>query len=114
MTNLTAEKEGQQKNWTLWQCIEHGRMFPAYAGCSYCREGRAPIRSELSADSPDIHFAAVLKEYERGEPISASDLINALSWRVRNQRKRIADLEHKVQELENPSAHVAAGVTGHD
>lgn len=28
--------------------------------------------------------------------------------------KEIADLKRKVEELENPSAHAAAGVTGHD
>jgi hypothetical protein len=30
------------KNWAVWQCLVHLRIFAAHAGCSYCREGRAP------------------------------------------------------------------------
>jgi hypothetical protein len=98
-----------QKNWTIWQCIEHGRMFAAHAGCSYCREGRAPIRSELKADSPDIHFDAVLREYERGEPISASDLINALRWRIENQRNALRQKSEQIERLQMTVQNLVRG-----
>ena len=52
-------------------------------------------------------FLRVLSEHEKGQPVNGQDLLNALMWRVRNQRREIA-------RLQNPSAHVAAGVTGHD
>lgn len=32
----------QPKNWAVWQCLIHQRLFAAHAGCSYCSEGRAP------------------------------------------------------------------------
>jgi hypothetical protein len=52
-------------------------------------------------------FLRVLSEHEKGQPVNGQDLINALMWRVNNQRRELA-------RLHNPSMSVAAGVTGHD
>lgn len=37
-------------------------------------------------------FVRTLNEHEKGLPVNTQDLINALMWRVRNQRKEIARL----------------------
>ena len=37
-------------------------------------------------------FIRTLTEHEKGQPVNAQDLINALMWRVKNQRKEIARL----------------------
>lgn len=37
-----TEPPVQPKNWAVWLCLIHQRIFAAHAGCSYCREGRAP------------------------------------------------------------------------
>lgn len=40
-------------------------------------------------------FIRVLSEHEHGRPVNGQDLINALMWRVRNQRQEIARLQAK-------------------
>lgn len=60
------------------------------------------LRPELSADSPDGQYAAVLKEAEKGEPVNTVDLINALWWRLRNQRREIAKLHAQRKDTEHP------------
>lgn len=50
---------------------------------------------ELRINSPNSQFADVFAEAERGEPVNAQDLINALWWKVRNQRREIARLHAK-------------------
>jgi len=37
-------------------------------------------------------FIRVLSEHEKGLPVNTQDLINALMWRVRNQKREIARL----------------------
>lgn len=50
------------------------------------------LRRELTGDPPDGQYAALLKEAERGEAVNTLDLIDALWWRLRNQRREIARL----------------------
>lgn len=50
------------------------------------------LRRELTGDPPGGQYAAVLKEAERGEAVNTLDLIDALWWRLRNQRREIARL----------------------
>jgi hypothetical protein len=40
----------------------------------------------------------VLAEHEKGLPVNAQDLINALMWRVKNQREQLARLNRRVEE----------------
>lgn len=47
---------------------------------------------QLTAEAPAEQFKAVLAEHEKGLPVNTQDLINALMWRVRNQRREIARL----------------------
>lgn len=54
---------------------------------------------ELRPDSPDIQFADVLKELDRGVPVNTQDAINALQWTRQNQRREIARLHEKRTEL---------------
>lgn len=50
----------------------------------------AEPRPEITTDSPDCQYAAVLAEAEKGEPVNTQDLINALWWRLGNQRRELA------------------------
>lgn len=40
-------------------------------------------------------FIRTLREHEKGQPVNGQDLINALMWRVKNQRQEIARLQAK-------------------
>lgn len=48
------------------------------------------------------------------EGVDPMQWINSLLRTVEGQRKHIAALNRKLEMAENPSAHVAAGVTGHE
>lgn len=54
-------------------------------------------RGELSPDSPEGQFAAVFAQAEKGEPVNAQDLINALWWKIRNQRRELQKLNDQRQ-----------------
>lgn len=45
-------------------------------------------------------FIRVLSEHEKGQPVNGQDLINALMWRVKNQRREIARLQEKRAAVE--------------
>ena len=47
-------------------------------------------------------FIRTLSEHEKGQPVNTQDLINALMWRVKNQRREIARLQEK--RTDEPSA----------
>lgn len=66
-----------------------------------------------------VEYMRVLsrKEVEKlasDEGVDVMQMVNSLHRTVEGQRKHIADLQRKIEEIENPSAHAAAGVTGHD
>lgn len=64
---------------------------------SLAEEGLA--EPELRHDSPEIQFADVYAEYEKGHPVNTQDLINAMAWKIRNQRREIAKLhQHRAAE----------------
>jgi hypothetical protein len=50
----------------------------------------SPDEPELMRDSPEIQFAAVYAEADKGYPVNTRDLINALWWKIRNQRRELA------------------------
>lgn len=57
----------------------------------------------LTPNAPAEQFKAVLDAAEKGEFVNAQDLINALWWRVRNQR---GELRKKNQDVERLRAEV--------
>ncbi len=44
-------------------------------------------------------FIRTLSEHEKGQPVNTQDLINALAWRVRNQKREIARLHATMRKL---------------
>lgn len=66
-------------------------------------------QAELQSDSPDGQFAAVLQDAEKGEPINTQDLINALWWRLRNQRREIARVNEQNMRLREDIKELTCG-----
>lgn len=50
----------------------------------------------LTPDAPTDQFAAVLKDWEKGRPVNTQDLVNALAWRLGNQRREISRLREQL------------------
>jgi len=61
---------------------------------------------KLDYDAPDAQYADVLREAEKGEPTNTLDLIDALWWRLRNQRREIARLHQQKRAAKLPPLHV--------
>lgn len=53
-------------------------------------------------------FLRTLREHEKCQPVNVQDLINALMWRVGNQRREIARLHEELKESESEKRDVAA------
>ena len=82
--------------------------------------------AQVTFTKPDTRLYPTAVEYMRvlsrqeveklasDEGVDVMQMVNSLHRTVEGQRKHIADLQRKIEELENPSAHAAAGVTGHD
>jgi len=49
----------------------------------------------LTLTAPIEQITAVLRDWEKGRPVNSQDLINALAWRVDNQRREIARLHEQ-------------------
>ena len=47
---------------------------------------------------------AILHDHDKGQPVNAQDLINALAWRVRNQRREIAKLHERLRKKQSDEA----------
>lgn len=58
------------------------------------------VRREIDGkhDVPDSQYAGILKAAESGDAVNTGDLINALWWRIGNQRKEIARLHNRKTE----------------
>jgi hypothetical protein len=52
----------------------------------------------ITPEAPPGLYLRVLAEHEKGQPVNAQDLINALMWRVKNQREQLARLNRRVEE----------------
>jgi len=50
----------------------------------------------ITPEAPPGVYFRVLAEHEKGQPVNAQDLINALMWRVKNQREQLARLNRRV------------------
>lgn len=53
----------------------------------------------LTSDASTDQFAKVLIEHEKGRPVNGQDLINALMWRIKNQREQLARLNQRVSAM---------------
>lgn len=51
----------------------------------------------LPRDPNPDQCKAVLRNWEKGRPVNGMDLVNALTWRLANQRSEIARLEATCQ-----------------
>jgi hypothetical protein len=51
----------------------------------------------LTPDASAEQFKAVLRDWEKGREVNSRDLIDALSWRVRNQSREIARLHERLK-----------------
>lgn len=78
-----------------------GNLSLAEEGLANATQEIAQLREVLTIPliTPDTtscaFFLRVLSEHEKGLPVNGQDLINALMWRVNNQRKEIARLQAK-------------------
>lgn len=53
--------------------------------------------------SDEIEYGAILTQWGKGKEVDTEDLINALAWRMNNQRREIARLsaaQARIAELE--------------
>jgi hypothetical protein len=51
----------------------------------------------LTMTAPVEQIKAVLHDWDKGREVNAQDLINALAWRVSNQRREIAKLNEALR-----------------
>jgi hypothetical protein len=51
----------------------------------------------LTITAPTEQITAVLRDWDKGRPVNTQDLINALAWRVSNQRREIARLNEALR-----------------
>jgi hypothetical protein len=51
----------------------------------------------LTADAPTEQYKAVLHDVDKGLPVNGQDLINALWWRIANQRREINRLNERLR-----------------
>ena len=49
-------------------------------------------------------FLRVLREHEKGQPVNGQDLINALMWRVKNQKREISRLNEALRRKASDEA----------
>jgi len=53
----------------------------------------------ITPDAPAGFYFRVLAEHEKGDPVNTQDLINALMWRVKNQREQLARLNQRISAM---------------
>lgn len=58
----------------------------------------------LPRDPSPEQFKAVLREWEKGRPVNGQDLVNALVWRVNNQRREIVRLNEALRRKASDEA----------
>lgn len=63
----------------------------------------------LTPNAPSAQFIAILDAAEKGEPVNAQDLINALWWRVRNQRGELRKKNQEAERLRNDIQELTCG-----
>lgn len=51
----------------------------------------------LTSTASTEQITAVLHDWDKGRPVNTQDLINALAWRIDNQRREIARLQERLK-----------------
>jgi hypothetical protein len=71
----------------------------------------ADVRREIKGkgDVPESQFAGILKAAESGDEVNTMDLINALWWRVGNQRRELARKNADIERLMNDCQELTCG-----
>lgn len=102
--------------------IDHGDVVESPAGefvlwTDYERLRETLTCSRLTLTAPTEQITAVLRDWEKGRPVNTQDLINALAWRVSNQRQELSKLHERLrrERLENapdfsPNFHERNGI----
>jgi hypothetical protein len=58
----------------------------------------------ITPEATAEQFMAILHDHDKGRPVNGQDLINALAWRVRNQRREIAKLHERLRKKQSDEA----------
>jgi hypothetical protein len=58
----------------------------------------------ITPEAPAEQLMAILHDHDKGRPVNGQDLINALAWRVRNQRREIAKLHERLRKKQSDEA----------
>lgn len=58
----------------------------------------------ITPEAPVEQLMAILNDHDKGRPVNAQDLINALAWRVRNQRREISKLHERLRKKQSDEA----------
>jgi hypothetical protein len=102
------------------QC-EHTKLYmDSFRGseplkpCLFCERDRLRAEVErlretltfprITPEAPAEQLMAILHDHDKGRPVNAQDLINALAWRVRNQRREIAKLHERLRKKQSDEA----------
>lgn len=111
----SGEPRNEAASWD-WRCPHCGGTSAQHSQA--VQLGRCPQKSEAVAlahstdvrqeikgkgDVPDSQFASILKAAESGDAVNTMDLINALWWRVRNQKREIARLHTRNKAASCPT-----------
>lgn len=74
-------EKGEYVTWAAYELLRETLTYP-----------------RLTPEAPTDQFAAVLRDHDKGLPVNAQDLINALAWRLGNQRREIAKLNEALRK----------------
>jgi hypothetical protein len=58
----------------------------------------------IAPEAPAEQLMDILHDHDKGRPVNAKDLINALAWRVRNQRREISKLHERLRKKQSDDA----------
>lgn len=114
MTDRTAERTNPHEKWLRKLAAELQSATPPTTLCTVQTVLQAANEigrlqetvtfPTLTPDAPTEQFAKVLRDHEKGQPVNGQDLINALMWRVRNQRREISRLNEALRRKASDEA----------
>jgi hypothetical protein len=87
LSGLRGHEEGPLVFWSDYERLRETFLYP-----------------RLTPDAPAEQFTAILRDHDKGHPVNAQDLINALMWRVKNQRHEISKLHERLRRKASDEA----------
>lgn len=89
--------------------VDHGDVIESPAGefvlwADYERLRETTSCPRLTITAPTEQITAVLRDWDKGLPVNSQDLINALAWRLNNQRREIARLNEALRRKASDEA----------